>query len=278
MSLTLVSLMLLTATCSGDDAEVPVRVEGFSEDDARWLRAELAAWVEARERRVCDGAGGLTLQLGELEAVISFEFKGQRRERSVSRTDGAELFRYQVAAAAEELVRSTWEAPPPPRFGLFARGGVAPLGVGPLLAGGGAGAEWFVHPALGLELSADGGALTRTTLPTGGEVSGSVVRGALAVSWVPVRVGVLRAGLRVGGQAGALTLAVKEETSVSATTPWLGVSGGACVGLEFKRLAVGVVGEVGAVLLGGAVLAEGVPVLRVRGLFGDVSLRVGVRW
>lgn len=280
MSLTLVSLLVLNAACAGADTEVPVRVAGFTDADAEWLRTELAGWVSSHDRRVCEGDRGLTLTLTELEVLVTFDFKGRHHERALSRgAESAELFRYQVAATAEELVRATWEAPPAARFGVFARGALTPLAVGPALISGGAGVEFFPLPSVGLELSGDGGALTKTTLPLGGEVSGSVVRGALSLSWLPLRPGVLRAGLRAGGEAGALSLTVSEgATSTSGTAPWLAVRGGVTVGLEVKHFAVALHGEVGGALLGGAVLSEGVPVLRVRGLFGAVTLQAGVRW
>lgn len=276
MSLTLVlSLFVASATCTGDEAEVPTRVEGFAPADAEWLRAELGTWLAARGHSRCDGRGGLTLTRGELEVLVTFELGGRRQERTLSRGDDTELFRYQVAAAAEELVRSTWEGPPPATFGLFARGEVAPLGAGPVLLGGALGGELFVLPSLAVELSAGAGALTATPLPSGASVSGSLVRGGVAVTWLPVKVGVLRAGVRAGADGGALSLQV---ASVSATTPWVAVRGGLTVGLEFRHFTVGVLGEVGTALVGGAVLAEGVAVLRVRGVFGAVGLQAGVRW
>ena len=196
------------------------------------------------------------------------------------RTGGVdELFRYQVAAATEELLRSTWEQPPPPRFKLFALGIVRPLATGPLLVGGGAGLAFAPAPWLSLEASG-GGAAVLPLAVEGATVRGNLVTATLSASWLPVRVGLLSAGPRLAARAGALGLEVlsADGSRVVATTPWLDLGGGVVVGLSGRRFSVDLVAEVNSALLGAAVLSEGVRVASLRGLMGSFSLEAGWRW
>lgn len=266
-----VSLSAAAALCTGSEAEVPARFVGWEVADAAWLEQELSGWVAARERALCAGPKGLTLEANELEVVVRFEFKGQVRARTVSRaSESSELFRYQVAATAEELVRSTWEAPPPPRFGVLARGAWGPAGGGSFF-GGGVGLAVFLVPSLGVEVLISGSAMGANGVIS----SASLFTGTLSVSWLPVRLGVFRAGPRASVQAGVMNVTVDATRGV---TPWVMVGGGATVGLEFRHLVVQLLGEVGAALVGPTVLEEGVPVQRVRGLSGTVGAQVGWSW
>ncbi|MDP1829923.1 MAG: hypothetical protein Q8L48_42065 [Archangium sp.] len=273
------------ASCSGAEGEVPARFVAFGDADSTWLEQEIAGWVAERDRKLCSARAGdeaLTIDgSAPLEVAIEFDFKGAHRTRRVLRgSESAELFRYQVAATAEELVRSTWEAPPPPRVGVFARGEVAPLGTGPFAVGGAIGVGLFVLPTLCLELAGGGGALTATTLPTGGTVTGSVVRGTFSASWLPLQAGVFRAGPRASVQAGLLSSSVREEglTPSTGATPWLAAGGGLTVGVATRHLMLQLFGELGALLIGTTVLSEGVPVHQVRGLLGTVGLQAGWLW
>jgi hypothetical protein len=145
------------------------------------------------------------------------------------------------------------------------------LGEGATLVGGGVGAALFLLPSLSLELVVGGASL----LPSGVITSGAVLDGTLSVSWLPVRLGVFRAGPRASVSGGALFLAVD---MVNSTLPWLSLGGGATVGLEFRHLAIQLFGEVGSVLVGAVVLAEGLPVQRVRGLEGSFGAQVSYQW
>ncbi len=279
------SLSMTAATCSGAEGEVPARFVAFNQDDAAWLEKEVSEWVRERGRSLCAARSqdeALTLDgTAQLEAVIEFDFNGAHRTRTVLRgTESAELFRYQVAATAEELVRSTWEAPPPPRFSVLVRGEFTPFGTGTLGSGGSLGVGLFVLPVLCLELMLGGGALLAQTLPTGGTVSGALARGTLSASWLPVQLGIFRAGPRASVQAGVLSTRVNEEALPATTglTPWLGAGGGLTLGIATRHVMVQVFGEVGAVLLGTTVLSEGLPVHQVRGVFGTAGLQAGWLW
>lgn len=277
----LVALSFASAKCSGAEGEVPAHFVGFSEADGAWLEQELTRWVSQRDRRLCEGEPGLTIELGELEVAIRFDFKDVHQTRTAARSGLLdELFRYQVAATAEELVRSTWEGRPSPRFAILARGEVMPLGAGSFFIGGRLGVGLFVVPSLCLELWGGGSALTEAPLPGGGASSGNVMGGAFSVSWLPLRLGMVRAGPRASVQAGALTVRVTQPDapSVSGTTPWLALFGGATLGLELRHVALQLVGEVGSTLAGATVQAEGVPVQRVGGLLGTASVQVGLLW
>ncbi|MDP2275085.1 MAG: hypothetical protein Q8K32_30355 [Archangium sp.] len=279
------SLSMTAATCSGAEGEVPARFVAFNADDAAWLEKEVSEWVSERGRSLCAARSedeALTLDgSAQLEAVIEFDFNGAHRTRTVLRgTESAELFRYQVAATAEELVRSTWEAPPPPRFSVLVRGEFTPFGTGTLGAGGSLGVGLFVLPTWCLELMLGGGALLAQTLPTGGTVSGALARGTLSASWLPVQLGIFRAGPRASVQAGVLSTRVNEEALPATTglTPWLGAGGGLTLGIATRHVMVQLFGEVGALLLGTTVLSEGLPVHQVRGVFGTAGLQAGWLW
>lgn len=279
------SLSMTAATCSGAEGEVPARFVAFNQDDTAWLEKEVSQWVSERGRTLCGARAqddALTLDgSAQLEAVIEFDFQGAHRTRTVLRgTESAELFRYQVAATAEELVRSTWEAPPPPRFGVLVRGEFNAFGTGTLGVGGSLGVGLFLVPTLCLELLLGGGALMAQTLPTGGTVSGVLARGTLSASWLPVQLGIFRAGPRVSIQAGVLSSSVNEEALPATTgvTPWLGAGGGLTLGIATRHVMVQLFGEVGALLLGTTVLSEGLPVHQVRGLFGTAGLQAGWLW
>ncbi len=279
------SLSMTAATCSGAEGEVPARFVAFNQDDTAWLEKEVTQWVSERGRTLCaarEKDEALTIDgSAQLEAVIEFDFKGTHRTRTVSRgTESAELFRYQVAATAEELARSTWEAPPPARFSVMVRGEVNPLGSGPLGFGGSVGVGLFVLPTLCLELVLGGGALTAQAIPSGGTVSGWVARGTLSASWLPVQLGLFRAGPRVSVQAGALSSSVNQEPLPATTglTPWLAAGGGLTLGIATRHVMVQLFGEVDALLLGTTVLSEGLPVHEVRGLFGTAGVQAGWLW
>lgn len=279
------SLSMSAASCSGAEGEVPARFLAFSELDGAWLEQEVTGWVAERGRKLCAARAqdeALTIDgSAPAEVAIQFDFKGAHRTRTVLRgPESAELFRYEVAATAEELVRSTWEAPPPPRVGLLVRGELDPLGSGAFGAGGSIGVGLFVLPSVCLELLGGGGVLTSQTLATGGSVSGTVVRGTFSVSWLPVQLGVFRAGPRASVQAGLLTTRVKEDDlpETSGGTPWLAAGGGLTIGLATRHLMLQLFGELGAILLGTTVLSEGVPVHQVRGLLGVVGLQAGWLW
>lgn len=293
MGVFLVAMMLgASATCSssatgaGADEEVPVRLVRWSDEDATALEQELSAWISEHDRKLCrpasrsSGDVGLTIERNELEAVILFVFENQRRTRTVPRASEAGLFRYQVAAAAEELVRSTWEAPPPARFGVLARGGVSFLGSGQLLGGGSLGAGLFVLPTLCVELTADVAGLRGVPLSTGGNVSGGLFGGTVSASWLPIRLAAFRAGPRASVSLGALSVLVHEEGSTDATgvAPWVVARGGASVGLETRHLMVLAVGEAGWAFSGAAVEVEGVRVQSIRGFVAQVGLQVGWLW
>ncbi len=271
------------AVCSGTETEVPVRLDGWPAEDAAWLGEELGGWMSARDRQACtarDDEPGVTVELAPLEVIISFDFHGRRRTRSLSReSDSNELFRYQVAAATEELVRSTWEAPPPPRFEVFARGEVSPLGTGPVFLGGAVGGALFVVPSLALELAFGGAGSVSVSVPTGGAVSSTLLHGTVSASWLPLRAGSFRFGPRASLDAGALLINVTESgTTTSGTAPWLALGAGATVGLETRHFSVQLLGEVGFAVLGASVQAEGVPVLGMRGLRGTVGVQAGWLW
>lgn len=275
--------MAATSVCSGDEAEVPVRLVGWSADDAAWLEAELARWVTERDRSLCAARASdqaLSLQATELEALIQFTFKGVRRERSVPKTSDSGLFRYQVAAAAEELARSTWEAPPPPRFGVLARGEFDALFTGPWLSGGGLGVTAFVLPELSVELFATFCGLQGAPLATGGTVGGFRVGGVVTLSWLPLRVGVFRAGSRASLQVAALSVVVRDPEAPEArgVTPWVQAGGGVTVGLELRHFTLLAFSEVGLVFAGAAVELEGARVQQIRGAAGTFGLQAGWLW
>jgi hypothetical protein len=289
----LAGLMTLgaSATCSssasgaGADEEVPVRLLSWNDEDAAALEQELSGWISEHDRKLCrPGARasdvGLTIERGELEAVITFVYETQRRTRTVPRVSEASLFRYQVAAAAEELVRSTWEAPPPARFGLLARGHFDFLGGGQWLGGGSLGAGLFVIPTLCVELTADVSGLTALPLPPGGSVSGAHFGGTVSASWLPVRLSLFRAGPRASVSAGALSVRVHEDGSTDATgvTPWLVARGGASLGVETRHVMVLALAEAGWAFTGAAVEVEGVRVQSIRGFVAQVGLQVGWLW
>jgi len=181
------SALAATPPCAGGDADVPVRFVDVPADDVAWLEDELAAWVRQRDRRLClarEGDAGLTVGRDDFGATtLDFTFQGQRSSRSVSPgAPSQELFRYQLAAAAEELVRSTWEGPPPPRFAVLARVGAQPLATGPLFLGGAVGAGLYLVPSLRVELLLGASA----ALPTAALDAATVIHASLSVSWLPV--------------------------------------------------------------------------------------------
>jgi hypothetical protein len=283
--LTLVAAVSMAATsvCSGAEAEVPVRFVGWSADDAAWLEAELARWVTERDRTLCSARTSdeaLALEGTGLEARIEFTFKGMRRERSVPKSSDAGLFRYQVAAAAEELARSTWEAPPPPRFGVLARGELDALVAGQWLAGGGVGVTLFLWPSFSVQLFATFSGLQGAPLATGGTVGGFRVGGGLSLSWLPVRPGVFRAGPRASLQVAALSVTVREPDSVGGTgvTPWVQAGGGVTLGVELRHVTLLAFSELGFVIAGAAVELEGARLQRVRGTAGTFGLQAGWLW
>lgn len=275
------SMSLAATACVGGDDEVPTQLVGWSEADAAWLAQELSRWMGERERTRCDGAPGLTLELAELEVRVRFEFKGTTRVRTLPRAGPVdELLRYQSAATAEELVRSTWEAPPPPRFAVLARGAVFPTVVGPVMGGGSIGAAVCALPSLSFELHAGAAVLGATSFAETASVTGSLFSGTASVSWLPLRVGVFRAGPRASAQVGALSLEVRgaEGETASGVVPWVWLGGGVSAGVEFKHLSLLLIGEFGAAVAGGAVLLEGVPTLRLRGPSGMAALQAGWSW
>jgi hypothetical protein len=272
------SMSLTGAACSGNEAEVPVRIAGWDDSDRAWLEQELARWMSQRERTLCDGSNGLVIELADLEARIRFDFKGAQRTRTLPRAGPVdELFRYETAATAEELVRSTWEAPPPPRFTLLARAAVFPTGAGPVWGGGSIGAGVFVLPSLSIELHAGVAGLNSTSFAT---VTGALVSGTVSVSWQPLRASVFRAGPRASAQVGALSLDVTAPDSVSSSgvVPWVWLGGGLSAGLEFKRFSIHLIGEIGSAVAGASVLVEGVPALRLQGLSGMAAVQAGWSW
>lgn len=264
----LASLALSASPCSGARDEVPSRVIGWSVEDASWLERELAEWMRARDRRWCEGDGGLQVSASELEASVSYG----PNQRSLSRAgQPAELFRYQVAAATEELVRSTWEAPPPARGSLFVRGEGA-LVVADLAGGGSIGGAFLPVPSLRLELSVGGSGLINRALDDQTTLSAQLIRGGFDVSWLPLQVGVFRAGPRGSVQGGAWLVQAGDAT---ATAPWLFLGGGLTAGVEMKHLDVLLFGEVGSSLLGARIEREGVPVATTRGLTVLFGLQLG---
>lgn len=275
--------MAATSVCTGGEAEVPVRFNGWSTDDATWLEGELARWVTERDRTLCSARAtdeALALESTQLEAVIHFTFKGVRRERSVPRSSDAGLFRYQVAAAAEELARSTWEAPPPPRFGLLARGEFDALLAGQWLAGGGLGATLFLLPSLSLEVFAAFSGLQGAALATGGTVGGFRLGGVLSLSWLPLRLGAFRAGPRASARVAALSVVVREPDAPDArgVAAWVQVGGGVTLGLEWRHFTLLAFSELGFVIAGAAVELEGARIQRIRGTAGTFGLQVGWLW
>jgi len=283
-------VMGATGTCSrqasgaGADEEVPVRLTGWSADDAAWLEGELAAWVGSRERTLCRPAGGgdagLTIERGELEAVITFVFGAERRTRSVSASSDASLFRYQVAAAAEELVRSTWEALPSGRFALLLRGDASVFLGGQWLAGGGAGAGYFLVPSLLVDLTADVAALRGLPLSTGGDVGGLQLGGTLGVSWLPIQASAFRAGPRASFSLGALSVRV-QQSGVADTTGlswWVVARGGAALGFQTRRVLVLALAEAGWAFAGAAVEVEGVRAQSIRGFDAQFGVQAGWLW
>lgn len=281
--LTLVAAVAVMAVeCSGGEGEVPLRLNGFSAEDASWLEGELGGWVKERDRSLCAARlsdEGLELTLTQLEATITFRLKGVIQARSLPRDSELVLFRYQLAAAAEELARTAWETPPPRRLTVFALGHAQLLTGGHVFIGGGVGASFAFIPSVAVELEALGASLLAPGLESGGGVTGSQFAGALALTWLPLRVGVLRAGPRISSRVGALTVSVAEDgITTVATTPWADLTGGAFVGLELGRLSVRVVGEAGFAFAGAAVLSEGVAVQRLRGFTGVFGLQAGGAW
>lgn len=274
------SMSLTGAACTGNEAEVPTRIVGWDEADRSWLEQELTRWLAQRERVSCEGDSGLTIQLGDLEVQVRYAFKGTVRTRSLPRAGPVtELFRYESAATAEELVRSTWEAPPPPRFAILARAVVWPTSAGPVFGGASLGAALFVLPSVSVELHAGVAGLGSTSFSSTASVTGSVVSGTLSASWLPLRASVFRAGPRASAQLGALSLEVSApESSRSGVTPWVWLGGGLSAGLEFKRFSLLLIGEVGSAIVGGTVLVEGVPTLRLQGLSGQAALQAGWSW
>lgn len=291
----LVAAMTLAASavCSsassgaGSDEEVSVRLVRWSEDDSAWLEQELARWISEQDRKLCTPRTsssedmGLTIESNELEAVITFVFQNQRRTRSVPRASESSLYRYQVAVAAEELVRSTWEAPPPPRFAILGRGDFSFLGGGGQFLGGGSlGAGLFLLPSVCVELMASLAGLGAPTLTSGGTVSGLELSGSLAATWLPIAISVFRAGPRGSFTLGALSVRVREAGSTDANglAPWLVARGGLAVGIETRKLLALAVLEAGYALSGAAVDVEGVRTQTTRGFVAHAGLQVGWLW
>lgn len=291
-SLVAVMTLAASAVCSsassgaGSDEEVPVRLVRWSEDDSAWLQQELARWISEQDRKLCtpgtSGAdAGLTIESNELEAVITFVFQNQRRTRSVARASESSLFRYQVAVAAEELVRSTWEAPPPPRFAILGRGDFSYLGGGGQFLGGGSlGAGLFLLPSLCVELMASLAGLGAPALTTGGTITGLEISGSLAATWLPIAISIFRAGPRASFTLGALSARVSEAGSsdASGVAPWMVARGGLAAGIETRKLLLLAVVEAGYAFSGAAVDVEGVRTQTTRGFVVHAGIHVGWLW
>ncbi len=275
------ALSLADTACTGSHDEVPTALVGWADDDEAWLARELSGWVRERGHTRCDGAPGLRLELGEHEVLVRFELDGAVRTRTLPRAGPVdELLRYQTAATAEELVRSTWEAPAPPRFAVVARAAVFPTVAGPVLGGGAIGVAVFALPSLAFELHAGAAVLGATPLIDAADVRGALFSGTASLSWLPVRLGVFRAGPRASAQVGALSLEVRvaDTATASGVVPWVWLGGGLSAGVEVKRFSVSVIGEFGAAVVGGAVLLEGAPTLRLPGASGMAAVQAGWSW
>lgn len=271
MSPLTVALWLTASACTGAPEEVPVSLSGWSEADAVWLREELTRWLSDRDRVLCDGPAGLSLDAAPLEAVVHFG----ALERTLPRSGApAELFRYQVAVAGEELARATWEMPPPPPWSLFARGEASWVS-GFWSVGGGLGASRLLLPSFRVELAVTGSALSPHALDAATTVRGAWVAGSVTASWLPVALGVMRLGLRASVRGGATLLSVGEASS---TLPFFGLGGGLTAGVETRRLSVLLFGEAGDTVLAPLVQREGVTVFTLRGFTVVSGLQVGVRW
>ena len=264
-------LLMSSSACTGAPDEVPVALVGWSDTDAAWLSDELTRWLGARERVRCDGAGGLRLEQGALEATVHFA----ALTRTVSRSGAPdELFRYQVAVAAEELARATWETPPPPDWSLFARAEGAWV-ADTWNATGGLGISRALAPSFRLELAVTAGALFPHAIDEGVAVRGVRVEGALTASWLPVHVDVFRLGLRGSVRGGVLLVSVDDARS---TQPMLSLGGGVTAGLETRRLSVLVYGEAGGGVVAPRVEREGSAVFTLRSFGVTAGLQAGVRW
>jgi hypothetical protein len=264
--------------CAADARQVPLALQGFSADDERWLVGEFGRWFQTQERDGCLGPGGLLLVQDGLGAWVRYVEQGEQFERRVDvDPSDTELFRYQVSAAGEELLRARWEAPPEPRWAMSAGAQVLALTSGPLYVGPTLHASLAVTPATRIEFG-----LRFAPLLSGG-ISGLTSWLAnldVSAAWLPLRPGVFRAGLGAGAEVGLLSLRIEGGLPplTQATPPWLATHAGLRTGIEWKRLVVSALGEVGFAFFGANALEEGQLVRRLAGLYVQVALRVGFRW
>ncbi len=275
--------------CEGSAAEIPILLQGWDEHKASWLTSELGAWFSVRDRSLCSAREGettrLTITASELDATVRFEDNGGSLTRTIQKSATSistptDLFRYEVATAAEELVHATWERPSVSAVALAIRADVLRLNNGLIFIGGGVGVRWSMTPSWHAELGIFGAGAPRVMLPAGARLSAAVLQGNLSLAWLPVQLGIVRMGPRASVQAGALRLEVTPVggTPVTGATPWISFLGGASVGIETRRVVFNLYGEFGSVVVGGRVLADGVPVWSARGLLISLGLQAGIRW
>lgn len=280
-SLTLLVLLAAPLLCTGSEHEVALEVAGFNDDDAQWLREELGAWLRHRDHLLCQGAGGLTVAKGAEGISLRFISGLATRERLLLPVEGdAGLLRYQVAAASEELIRSTWEGPRPPRWQLHAAASSHHLSSGVHAVGGSVGGTLFVSEGLGVELVVGAASWLASPLPAGASLGGGALTVDLGLVWAPLRAGAFSAGVRGGVCGGVLFLTVPTSYPAAArgTAPWLAVSAGPLVAFSWRKFVVALVGELGYAFAGAVVQAEGANAREVQGLEGRLAVRVGIQW
>ncbi len=271
---------LLGVACVGAPGEIPTRVTGFDDALAGELRTELTRWMSKRDLTPCDGDGGLTLDQGEGGVTVSFERIGRRQSRTVPPTAEAELFAFTVATAAEELVRSLYEAFPDRPVFLLGRASVGTVAFGTLAIGGGAGVGVRPWHRLQLELTVGGAGLLPHRLSEQLRLSGARVEASASATWFAVRFGSFELGPRLEVTAGAtfLTLTGTDGVLTQGVTPTLRLTGGAELGFNAGWWWGALHANAGYSVVGAAVLQGTTSLATTRGFTAGGGLSVGVRW
>lgn len=275
---------LATLPCDGSAEEVPVRIEGWSPEDAQWLEDELSRWFSLREHWLCTPREVeptcITVAAAQSGAAVSAVIHGEARFRHVLDSSGSvELFRYQVAAAVEELARTSW-AVSHERFAVLAHAQFAWMRAGLMWGGGEVGIRFAIQRTMSVEVGLAGMVSPRVSMSTGATLDSALLAGVASWRWLPLRLGIVRAGPRLLVQAGALMLRVEEQGNfrVQGVTPWLSGAVGVCVDVDIHRVTLGVVADVGNAFVGAHIDADSASIQQVRGVYGAVAAHVGFRW
>jgi hypothetical protein len=269
--------------CSGRPSEVPVTFVGQWETSERqWLTDELSAWLNVRERQLCETLTPSSVQRLVLTAegdniTVTFSVADVQHQRQLSgELEGTELRRYALAATTEELLRSTWAALALKRFTFGAAAGAPVLRGGSIFVGAHVFLEWWPAAPVSMALQLGLHPLLSRTLPPTVQLNGFLPFLKLRAAWLPLTLGPLRIGPVAGVEGGLILLSFTAQEIPQRTPWWFAASAGLSTSLRLPKLVLSASAELAFAPLGATVQDEGRAVLTLNGIHGNFQLSAAV--